>query len=674
MAHLIVRLRGKTVYNMPLEEGRTYVAGRKEDCDIVLQPEKGISREHFKLSSDGGQWTLQVVSRYGEVMVNGEPTQQLTLDHGFTFTIAPYEFDFLMSSANAQPAMSAAIESTPQSVEASYLPAVQGEAGVEKTIVGAAPTSAYIKIVDSNNDAKELIRLDDGDSWIAGRDASCHIQIRDQRVSRRQFELRRNGNQYQIIDLGSVNGTLLNGNPISSTDMTNIRSGDAITVLDNYLFFELHDAHFQSRLDMVKVAPPNPLVQMSNQAVPSEYDQAYGIAPYQQQGGVPMQYQPQYGQVPGPVAPAPEGKPKFDFQKHRPKLIGGAVAVVLIAYLFSGGEKKPDGPAATPGVVMAPGSPQEVFSKLKPEQQSLIRQRYKDAKNLYMQGKYQLAQDEIVKIEELVPGYEDTKDIARLAKEAIYLEQLRIRTEQQEKAKAEAEQKIQDQVVVCQKKLNPNTTMDELENCLTSVLQFNPDHPKIIDLKTQVDALTATREAKAAQRAEYQSQVARLKGMYDKAQSVHKKGTNPLDIIDAYEKVVNSRLPDPNGLKGQAGRTIASVRQMMGQKTASYSAEAEKQYQSGNLKSAILTLRKAKVVDPQNPEIPAKIEKMTSELRKQMMALYQEGILEESFGNVEGGESKAGAKDKWKKILEQDIPDGEYYKKAFIKLKKYGAM
>jgi hypothetical protein len=62
------------------------------------------------------------------------------------------------------------------------------------------------------------------------------------------------------------------------------------------------------------------------------------------------------------------------------------------------------------------------------------------------------------------------------------------------------------------------------------------------------------------------------------------------------------------------------------------------------------------------------------DLRKLMMTLYQEGILEESFGNVEGGESRAGAKEKWKKILEQDISDGEYYKKAYIKLKKYGAL
>ena len=112
----------------------------------------------------------------------------------------------------------------------------------------------------------------------------------------------------------------------------------------------------------------------------------------------------------------------------------------------------------------------------------------------------------------------------------------------------------------------------------------------------------------------------------------------------------------------------------MNSKTASLQEEADKLYQSQNLKGAILALRQARQADPTNTEIPGKIEKITTELRKQMMSLYQEGILEESFGNVDGGENKAGAKDKWKKILDLDIPEGEYYKKAYIKLKKYGAL
>ncbi|MEN0057893.1 MAG: FHA domain-containing protein, partial [Bdellovibrio sp.] len=328
---------------------------------------------------------------------------------------------------------------------------------------------------------------------------------------------------------------------------------------------------------------------------------------------------------------------------------------------------------STPGGVVVPGSPQDVFAKLQPEQQSLVRQRYKDAKNLYMQGKYQLAQDEIIKIQELVPDYEDIKEIARLSKEAIFIQDQQRRQEEIERAKLEAEEKILAQTKECQKKISPSITAAEMEDCLSSVLQFNPDHPRILELRAQVETLTAQRQARDAERAQYQSQVARLRNLYEQAQKVHKIG-KPLDAITAYEKVIDTRLPDPQGLKSQAQRSIASIRKNMNSKTANLQAEADKYYQSQNLKGAILSLRKARALDPMNPELPEKIERYTIELRKQMMAIYQEGILEESFGNVEGGDSKAGAKEKWRKILEMDVPDGEYYKKAYIKLKKYGAL
>lgn len=677
MARLRVRLRGKPVYDLTLSEDRTYVAGRKEDSDIVLQPEKGISREHFKVYFANGAWNVEVVSRYGEVVYNGEQVQQFTLDHGSQFAIPPYEFDFLNTSAEA---------SMPQSSdESSHLPAVAGseppaggfDGSEEKTVIGASPTTPYIKIVDTQNEAQEMLRLDAGDSWVAGRDSSCHIQIRDQRVSRRQFEIRRAGSQFVIIDLGSVNGTLLNGTPISASEPTPIKSGDAISVLTNYLYFELHDSSFQSRLELVNVQPPSPLVPVASEALPMEYQQqpSHELMPYQ--GGMaPMPYQPQMqypavGTAPMPGGPLPTETKKFDFQKNRPKIIVGAVALLALAYFFGGSNN--EAPPPNPGAIAGPGSPQEAFLKLKPEQQALVRQRYKDAKNLYMQGKYQLAQDEIVKIQEVVPDYEDIKEIERLSKEAIFIQEQQRRQEEIEKAKVETEEKIQKQATECQKKINPSITVADLEECLSPVLQFNPEHPRILELKAQVEHINAQREAKDAERAVYQSQVAKLRALYDRAQKVHKSG-KPLDAIAAYEKVMESKLPDPNGFKGQSQRNIASIRQMMNSKTATLQNEAEKYYQSQNLKGAILALRKARTMDPTNPDLPERIERYTVELRKQMMSIYQEGILEESFGNVDGGESKSGAKDKWRKILELDVPDGEYYKKAYIKLKKYGAL
>ena len=48
-----------------------------------------------------------------------------------------------------------------------------------------------------------------------------------------------------------------------------------------------------------------------------------------------------------------------------------------------------------------------------------------------------------------------------------------------------------------------------------------------------------------------------------------------------------------------------------------------------------------------------------------MKILYSESILDESLGHLEE------AKEKWREISKLDVLDGEYYKKARIKLDKY---
>ncbi len=668
MNRLRVRLRGKQIYDIELNEGQTYVAGRRDDCEIVLSSEKGISREHFKLFFNEGSWNVEMISRYGEINFDGNQVQQLILSSGNQFSISSFDFEFYepVEASSPAPVADSFGDSANLPAVTNGNKSVEFQGSDEKTLIGIAPpVVAFIKVLDAQGEAQETIQLDSGYTWLAGRDPTCQIQIRDQSVSRRQFEVRRMGDNYAIIDLGSVNGTLLNGMPISSAEPTPLKSGDVINVLTNNLSFELYDAHFKNRLELVQLNPSYAVMNASGDATPMLYQAPAqnGVAAYQPPVGVDPLLPPQDTEF------SNSKSGKFDFKKNRPKVIIGAVVLLLFVYLVMDDSDKPNTKAKTP--TYAPGSPQEAFMKLQPEQQALVRQRYKDAKNLYMQGKYQLAQDEIVKIQSVVPDYEDIKEIERLSKEAIFIQEQQRRQEQIEKEKAEWEEKIQKQASICQKKINPSITMSDLDDCLSSVIEFNPDHPRIVDLKNQVDAILAQREMKAAEKAAYLSEVAKLKAIYDKAQAVQKKG-KPIDAIAAYKKVVESKLPDPKGLRAESQRTIASIREMMNSKTATFQAEAEKYYQAQNLKGAILALRKARALDPDNTEITDKIDSYTTELKKNMMVIYQEGILEESFGNVEGGESKSGAKDKWKKILELDIPDGEYYKKAFIKMKKYG--
>lgn len=66
-----------------------------------------------------------------------------------------------------------------------------------------------------------------------GRDLEADIPLNDQRVSRRHLVIQRVGDNYQIVDQGSSNGTVVNGALISGP--TWLRDGDEILVGDSQL-------------------------------------------------------------------------------------------------------------------------------------------------------------------------------------------------------------------------------------------------------------------------------------------------------------------------------------------------------------------------------------------------------------------------------------------------------
>lgn len=76
----------------------------------------------------------------------------------------------------------------------------------------------------------------DGDRAVIGRLAGSDIQIDDPGASRRHAEIRKEGDEFLIKDLGSTNGTLLNEETISEETL---QDGDRITIGDTVLEFRM---------------------------------------------------------------------------------------------------------------------------------------------------------------------------------------------------------------------------------------------------------------------------------------------------------------------------------------------------------------------------------------------------------------------------------------------------
>jgi hypothetical protein len=62
---------------------------------------------------------------------------------------------------------------------------------------------------------------------VLGRSRDCDVRVSDLNVSRRHAEVHRDGDEYWIVDLGSMNGTLLNGRRVEREKLSD---GDRITL------------------------------------------------------------------------------------------------------------------------------------------------------------------------------------------------------------------------------------------------------------------------------------------------------------------------------------------------------------------------------------------------------------------------------------------------------------
>ena len=81
------------------------------------------------------------------------------------------------------------------------------------------------------------------EEFVLGRDAVCHLVITDSRVSRRHARVTVINGRYVIRDLGSMNGTFVNGERLR--DSAVLLPGDEVLVPPHKMLFVLSDAEEQ---------------------------------------------------------------------------------------------------------------------------------------------------------------------------------------------------------------------------------------------------------------------------------------------------------------------------------------------------------------------------------------------------------------------------------------------
>jgi pSer/pThr/pTyr-binding forkhead associated (FHA) protein len=98
--------------------------------------------------------------------------------------------------------------------------------------------------------AARFLIIRDGESLVIGRDPGCELVIEDPRVSKRHARLRWSDRGWTLEDLGSKNGTTVNGVPAAGAE---VRDGDAISFGGLAGQFERLTAAQAATLDMERL-------------------------------------------------------------------------------------------------------------------------------------------------------------------------------------------------------------------------------------------------------------------------------------------------------------------------------------------------------------------------------------------------------------------------------------
>ncbi|RME16900.1 MAG: FHA domain-containing protein [Bdellovibrio sp.] len=646
MAKLSVFKNGLLFAELELQEGQEYIIGRGTDAQVILEKEKGISRHHIRLYHDGNYWIAELLSKHSSLIFQGEPCEAIELSSNMEFASSVYSFRFEIESQEEKP--SSKEEASEKSLIVvhpahSNNPSPKTEEDVDKTInyanedqtlLGPNPQMvAFLRVLSGPGEG-DLFEMK-GVSWTVGRDEECSIQISHPNLSRKHFEISKEEEKYYLIDLKSSNGTYVNDKKVDPDKPVEIKSGDTIRVKRLLFSFEIRN---QQQIRMLQEQNASP----SGGALAP-----YGIPP---SGGGALGF-------PG-VVRIPQGQMSSNLlEKIKTHKIRVLIALLGMIFLYSmlfpttkTMEKKES------------ASKRKVLTK---EQLAQARILLQTAQNHYINARYVNCIDELKTLHSIIPVYENSRELLKLCQngyETILAEQERERMEKERRKNEALTQKI---IHKCRQQIDSFQSEAELDQCLSPVFDINPSHPAIDELKAVLREKINNKLLQEEQQRTYRTKVARGYASFKKCEKLYNE-KKYLKAIDQCQKYLSAKYPEQGFRINKANSILNKSKETISHLVSSWLNKCNSLFKEGKYKEAYLNCQKIVKRFPANQKALDIKRKSKLLLQKKMKSLYEDAVLEESMGGIEG------AKSKFLEIVHQDIKGGKYYIKAKSKLKKYG--
>ncbi|HVE98540.1 MAG TPA: DUF3662 and FHA domain-containing protein [Mycobacteriales bacterium] len=112
------------------------------------------------------------------------------------------------------------------------------DSGYTREVAALRPATATLLVAGPPGQPPQTVELR-RDILVIGRGSDADVRVSDSGVSRRHAELRREGDDFVFVDLGSTNGSLVNGR---RAERVRLSGGDRIQLGRTTLVFERADA------------------------------------------------------------------------------------------------------------------------------------------------------------------------------------------------------------------------------------------------------------------------------------------------------------------------------------------------------------------------------------------------------------------------------------------------
>jgi pSer/pThr/pTyr-binding forkhead associated (FHA) protein len=217
--------------NLGKNEGREWVIdgaqtfiGRHEGAHVPLFGDPNIAPMHACIVRQGDQYWLMDGGTPMGTRLNGQPVQSAPLFHKAQVGVGSYVLEFLMRPGSA-PARAA------ERLMHSGAPVQPIQQTQGAPVVGHSVTPALTAILGPLAGQRFELRA----PLEIGREAAGIGLASDASASRRHARLEPMGTGWQVVDLGSTNGTLVNGAKVTSAML---RPGDVLTIGSSQFRFE----------------------------------------------------------------------------------------------------------------------------------------------------------------------------------------------------------------------------------------------------------------------------------------------------------------------------------------------------------------------------------------------------------------------------------------------------